>query len=447
MSGPMESGASSWEAQLMGSKTPGRRRRWLIVSGIGVVVLALAGFGLYQFVLKPSSAATTFTRTATASTQTVQTTVGTTGTLEPKRQADLSFASSGTVTKVYVSVGDKVEKGDVLARIDDSSLEADVAAAKADLTAAKSNLSDLEDDSDATDTAIASATAQVKLKESALSQAETALDAAALRSTINGTVAEVGVAKGDQVGSGTSGSGTSGSGTSGSGTSGSGSSTSSAAVTVISTNTYVVDTSVGSADLAKLKVGLQAVITPTGDTEPIYGTVATVGVMASSSSSSSGSTSTASFPVTIDVTEAQKSLFAGASATVSIIVEQRDNVLVVPTAAVTTVDGKTVVQKVVNGSPVQTDVTIGSTYGNQTEITKGLSNGDEVQISFARQTTGTRSGSGTGGTGGFGGTGRTGGGTGGFGGGTGGFGGGTGGFGGTGQGGTGQGGTGQGGNR
>src|SRR6478752_295974 len=388
----------------MGSKTPGRRRRWLIVSGIGVIVLALAGFGLYQFVLKPDASATTFTRTATASIQTVQSTVGTTGTLEPERRADLSFSTSGTVTKVYAGVGDKVEKGDVLARIDDSSLEADVAAAQADLTAAKSDLADLEDADNSTDTAIASASAQVKLKKSALNQAKTALAAAALRSTIDGTVAEVGIAKGDQVGSGSSGSGSSGSGSSGSGSSGSGSSGSgSAAVTVISTDTYVVDTSVGSADLPKLKVGLQAVITPTGATQPIYGTVATVGVMAANSSSSSGTsgTGTGSFPVTIDVTEAQKSLFAGASATVSIIVEQRDDVLVVPTAAVTTVDGKTVVQKVVDGSAVQTDVTIGETYGNLTEITKGLSNGDEVQISFARQATGTRSGSRTGNNGGF----------------------------------------------
>jgi multidrug efflux pump subunit AcrA (membrane-fusion protein) len=436
----------------MGSKTPNRRRRWLVVSGIGVMVLAAAGFGLYQFVLKPDASATTITRTVTASTQTVQATVGTTGTLEPKRQADLSFSSSGTVTKVNVSVGDKVEKGDVLARIDDTSLEADVTAAKADLAAAESSLSDLEDDANATDTSIASAKAQVTLKKSTLSQATSALSAAALRSTITGTVAEVSIAKGDQVGSG-SGSGT-GSGSGSSGSSGSSSygssSSSSAEITVISTNTYVVDTSVGSSDLSKVKVGLQAVITPAGATDPIYGTVATVGVMASSSSSSAGTsgTSTASFPVTIDVTEAQKSLFAGASATVSIIVEQRDNVLVVPTAAISTVDGKTVVQKVVNGSTAQTEVTIGSTYGNQTEITKGLADGDEVQISFARQAgTATRSGSGNGAQNGNGGRGGFGGGTGqgGFGGGTGqgGFGGGTGqgGFGG------GTGGTGPGGNR
>jgi multidrug efflux pump subunit AcrA (membrane-fusion protein) len=405
----------------MGSKTPKRRRRWLIVSGIGVVVLALAGFGLYQFVLKPDASATTMTRTATASTQTVQTTVGTTGTLEPKRQADLSFNSSGTVTKVYVSVGDKVEKGDLLARIDDTSLAADVTAAKADLAAAESSLSDLDDD-DATDTAIASAKAQVKLKKSDLSQAKSALSAAALRSTISGTVAEVSIAKGDQVGSSSGSSGGAASSSSGS------SSSSSAAITVISTNTYVVDTSVGSSDLAKVKVGLQAVITPTGATDSIYGTVKTVGVMASSPSSTSGtsSTSTASLPVTIDVTEAQKSLFAGASATVSIIVEQRDNVLVVPTAAISTFDGKTVVQKVVNGSTTQTEVTIGSTYGNQTEITKGLSNGDEVQISFARQAgsatrSGSSNGSQNGGTrqGGFGGYGGGGTGQGGYGGGTG----------------------------
>ena len=79
-------------------------------------------------------------------------------------------------------------------------------------------------------------------------------------------------------------------------------------------------------------------ITPTGATDSIYGTVADrrrdglqLLVQLRHQQHQHGS-----FPVTIDVTEAQKSLFAGASATVSIIVEQRDNVLVVPTAAVTT---------------------------------------------------------------------------------------------------------------
>src|SRR6185437_8315166 len=99
--------------------------------------------------------------------------------------------------------------------------------------------------------------------------------------------------------------------------------------------------------LAKIKKGLQAVVTLTGATQPIYGTVASVGIIANTSSSTSQTSgNTASFAVTIDVTEAQKGLFAGASATVSIIVEQRDDVLTVPTAALSTVDGKTVVQKV-----------------------------------------------------------------------------------------------------
>src|SRR6478609_2785799 len=200
----------------MGSKKPARRRRWLLISGIGVVVLALAGFGLSELVLGPGTTTTVTTRTVPAGTQTMQTTVGTTGTLEPKRRADLSFTSSGTVTSVAVSVGDKVTRGQVLARIDDSSLQADVDAAQADLGAAQSNLSDLTDSSEATSTAIAAARAQVKLKKSTLSQAKAALKAATLRSTIAGTVAAVNIAKGDQVGSGND-SGTGGSGGSGTG--------------------------------------------------------------------------------------------------------------------------------------------------------------------------------------------------------------------------------------
>lgn len=391
---------------------PGRRRRglWITLAAVLVVALGATGVVLWRMNATGTSAATT-QRTFTVSEQTISDTVGATGTVEPLHRADLSFSSSGTVTRVLVAVGDKVSKGDRLAVIDDDSLQADLDAANADFQAAKDDLATAEDDSDSTTAELAAARSKVTVQRSSVRQARAALEDATLRSTISGTVALVNVAKGDAVGSG---SGSAGSGTSsaGSTSSGSGSASSTADVTVISTGRYTVATSVGSADLAKIKKGLQAEITTTGSSAAVYGTVASVAVMASSGSSTT-SGSSATFDVGIDVTGTQKSLFSGATATVSIIVEQRENVLTVPTAAITTANGKTAVDKLVNGKAVATEITIGKSYGATTEVAKGLSVGDQVVVTSAARSAsgGSSRGSQTqqGGTGGFPGTGTGGG--------------------------------------
>lgn len=56
-----------------------------------------------------------------------------------KRQSDLGFTQGGLVAEVRVDVGDKVSKGDVLARLDTRSLQADLRAAQAGVAQAKAN--------------------------------------------------------------------------------------------------------------------------------------------------------------------------------------------------------------------------------------------------------------------------------------------------------------------
>jgi hypothetical protein len=94
-------------------------------------------------------------------------------------------------------------------------------------------------------------------------------------------------------------------------------------VVVIATNAWLVNATVGAADLAKLKNGMQVTITPTGATQPIFGTVSTVGVIGTTS----GGTST--FPVTIAVTGSPTGVYAGTTASVVITVKQVPDVLTV----------------------------------------------------------------------------------------------------------------------
>jgi hypothetical protein len=99
-----------------------------------------------------------------------------------------------------------------------------------------------------------------------------------------------------------------------------------------------------------------------------------------------GSAGDPTFAVSIDLAGSQQKLYAGASATVSIVVRQRSNVLTVPTVAIRTVGGKTVVTKLVNGRGVQTEIGVGESFGGLTEVTKGLVAGDQVVISVANRT-------------------------------------------------------------
>jgi membrane fusion protein, macrolide-specific efflux system len=371
-----------------------RARRWTVVL---VAALAVLGAGGAAWAATRSSNDGVTSVTATAASGTIRQTVSASGTIAPMHEADLSFAVDGEVTAVSATVGEKVAKGAALAQVDRQALRIDVDAAKAAVTAAKSQLT-ADQDSSAADAALRSDEANLRSMRSSLSQAKAALADGTLRSTIAGTVASVDLAVGDQVSGSTNGSQPSAAASS--------ADTPTAQVVVISTDEFVVNASVGASDLASVKKGLQAQITPTGATAQIFGTVTSVGMVAESSTSGSST-----FPVVIDVTGKVSGVYSGSSADVSIIVKQLQNVLTVPTAAVKNTNGKTSVTVVKNGKQHSTAVTVGAVYGQQTQIIKGISAGDQVLVVTLRLR-GTTTG-GTGGNGGFGGGGFGGGGFGG----------------------------------
>ncbi len=346
-----------------------------------VALLLVGGGGAFALTRQGNSAAPTL-RTVPASLQTMQQTVTSTGTIEPATQADLSFQQSGTVQTVPVHVGEHVTKGQTLATIDGATLRSQVTLAQAQVTQARTQVTAA---SGGTATQVASANAQLAAAQAKLSSAQSALAQTALTSPIDGVVASVNIAVGANVGSGSSGAGSSsgasgragagGSGNgSGSGSSGS-SSTGSADISVISTSSWVVDEGVSSADLPRIKTGLEAQILPTGSRQPVFGTVSSIGLVASSSTSG-----TAQFPVTITVTGHPTGLYAGTTASVSIIVRQLQDVLAIPTAAIHTNGSQTVVTVLYGSRQVTTPVTIGQIFGAQTQITAGLSAGQQVVL-------------------------------------------------------------------
>lgn len=108
----------------------------MLAAGVGVAVV---GTGTAVALAATSSTGPNL-RVATVRVGSVDQTVETSGTISSSLKLTPSFASSGTVASVNVSVGQRVRKGQVLAKLDTTSLQADVDSANSTLASAKQQL-------------------------------------------------------------------------------------------------------------------------------------------------------------------------------------------------------------------------------------------------------------------------------------------------------------------
>jgi HlyD family secretion protein len=118
-------------------------RTRLIVAGLAIAALVL-GTLIYRDMFVPSKNAGAAVNLATVARRTVTSSVTGTGNLEPQSQANVNFKVAGTLTAIYVHVGDHVSSGETLATIDSSAEEAAVAQAQANLSTAQANLQAVE---------------------------------------------------------------------------------------------------------------------------------------------------------------------------------------------------------------------------------------------------------------------------------------------------------------
>ncbi len=78
--------------------------------------------------------------TAKVEPATISTTVTATGTIEPVNEVEVGTQVSGIISKIYVDYNSIVKKGQVIAELDRTNLESELASAKANLASAKSEL-------------------------------------------------------------------------------------------------------------------------------------------------------------------------------------------------------------------------------------------------------------------------------------------------------------------
>lgn len=115
-----------------------RRGSWLVIAL--AVLCAGAVLAAALLVGPPSSSTATVTRTARVAQGVVQSTVSGSGNLEPASQLNLGFRTSGTVTAIYVHVGEQVAQGQLIATLDPESAEVTLEEARASLRSAEAAL-------------------------------------------------------------------------------------------------------------------------------------------------------------------------------------------------------------------------------------------------------------------------------------------------------------------
>ncbi len=227
---------------------------------------------------------------------------------------------------------------------------ADVASAKAGVTQAQAALDALAAGPD--ELSIKVAQSAVDQAQVALDQAKYKLDQATLTAPFDGVVTAVNVVSGQTI------------------------SGSSNPITFADLSSLQVTTNVSELDRSRIKVGQDVDMT----LDAVPG-VTLKGKVASISPAGVLQQGVVNYPVTINLSNPDPAVAAGMTANMNIIVDSKDNVLLVPNRAIRTQGRQRLITIMYEGQQISLPVETGMTDGTNTEVSgEGLKEGDQVVL-------------------------------------------------------------------
>jgi macrolide-specific efflux system membrane fusion protein len=346
----------------------------VVVNAALVLVLVAGAWWAYEIVSGPGTgtAAAASVRSVPVQQGTVTASVTADGSVESAGTAAASFATSGTVTSISVRVGDTVKKGQVLAKVDPAAAERTLAAAEADLAAARDAVERAEDAGADT----SSAESEVTRAEPAVDEAAAAVAGTTLKAPMAGTVVAV---------NGTLGSSSSPAAGGGDAT---GTAASSGFVDLADLTELQVTAAFAEADATRLKEKQAATVT----WNALSGTRQSARVVAVDPQATTADT-VVTYGVTLSLDKVPTGARPGQTVSVSVVTGEVTDAVFVNPAALTTVGNRHTVTVLANGVPEVRAVETGLAGDQGTQITSGLTVGEQVVI----VTTGTATGGTTGG--------------------------------------------------
>jgi HlyD family secretion protein len=328
------------------------------VVAIGVAAYFLAGRGLRPAKVEAATAAVVSEGQAT-------TLLTATGYVEAERKADLSPKITSRITELNVTEGTRLKKGDIVARLDSTDLDAQLAEAKANWVNAQSELErqkSLYEQGVTTKAALDAATAAEAATRARTRYVEALLDYTVIRAPFTGVITAKRAFVGEAVspfGSSPSGGGSGG-----------------AIATIVEFSSLYVGADVNEANLSKLSKNQPAEITLDAVPDKVYhGRLRQIVPAADRQK--------ATVRVKVAFLDADDRVLPDLSARVAFTAEptqgrEARSRVVIPKSAVTTVDGKTGVFRIVDGRAKFTPVTTGGDVQGQVEVTQGLQGGEKL---------------------------------------------------------------------
>ena len=396
-----------------------------------VLLLMIAGILFFGCASQADSTPVTENQIVTVERGDIKIDIMASGNLVILREANLSFGSSGTVEEVLVGIGDSVEENEVLAKIDTLALEDSLIQAQANVKTAQLNLERAKEPAtNASGTEILTAPdpldidiKELKLESAklGLKEAEIKLEEATITAPFDGQVAEVNVSIGDQV------------------------SDSTVAVRLIDPTKFEVDVLVSETEIYQVEVGAQATvqvdamsmiafpakvahISPAATIQSnvvnyeVQVEIDSLETVLGGQEQTRPNISAGEMPERIkqaieagQITQEQVEemmrqrqqgsqqgqtpatmpedfhLKEGLTVTVSILVDERTNVLLVPNSIIVSQGRNVVVQVMKDGVIESRSIKTGISDWQYTEVTEGLSEGEQVVTAQTATTTSTTS--------------------------------------------------------
>lgn len=362
---------------------------------IGIVTVFVVG-GAFFFLSHTSSKGGVDLETAQVSRTSMTNVVTATGTVEPVTKVEVGTQVSGIINRIYVDYNSVVTKGQLIAEMDKVTLEAELRAQEAQLSNAKAEYEYqqknyarskvLFEKKLISDTDYETATYTYEKAEAAYNQAQASmvkvrqnLGYATITSPIDGVVISKEVEEGQTVAAGFN---------------------TPTLFTIANDLTQMrVIADVDEADIGQVEEGQHVQFNVDAYPNDVFeGNVTQMRLQATTESN------VVTYEVVISAYNPDLKLKPGLTANVTIYTLERDHVLCIPTKALRFVpeeallasmgysvedagkeasSGKRIVWQMKGKQLLPKEVTVGISSGNQTEITAGLSDGEEVVVELA----------------------------------------------------------------
>ena len=422
-----------------------RRARWAIAVVVVVVIAAIAA--VVPVILNATKETTTAPATVSVETRTLTQVVSGSGSTVAAESVSVNPEVSGTVTKLYVSLGDTVQQGDKLYRISDSDAQETLLRAKSSLlqsrqsklqaqqslsqasnqlyaaktqkieaqqklerlesqpatspaaqdaveiaerqlTSAKKGVTAASKGVDSAEAGVSAANANYAEAQNTYDEAAADLGNTVVTAPIDGTVTSLPLSKGDYVAASSSGSSSSSSGASSGGASGASSAGGSTASSTSSSGSSVV-----IADLTNLEVTVAVSEVDVSNLAVGMESTTTIdalsgetfpGTVKSIAPNGTNSSGVVNYSVEVALNEGDERLRPDMTATTDIVTNVAEAAVVVPNSAIKS-DGATkyVLVSVNGGAGTRRTVKIGISDDTYTQVMTGVQQGERVLTASA----------------------------------------------------------------